>query len=190
MTTNVFVYLSTLPAVSCSATVVHVLADRQPVQRQRLRDHERRRRSSSAAARSHRRRWRPCRSRRAGADRSAAASASATGGSCRRRSAAGTPPTPDRCVFVSALVSTTFGAGAAGVGVDDARDLHGLRVGALIELEHVAGRAAGRLASRICVSPGAAAGAPAVAELGCSVVACVAHVATGPLVSISSAIVL
>ncbi len=41
VTTNVFVYLSVWPAVSWSAAVVRVLADREPVERERLRDHER-----------------------------------------------------------------------------------------------------------------------------------------------------
>ena len=47
-----------------------------------------------------------------------------------------------------------------------------------------------RLASRIDVSPALAAGAPAVALFGCSVVGDVPHTATGPLVSICSVIVL
>ena len=97
---------------------------------------------------------------------------------------------PDRCVFVTALVSTTFVPGAGGVGVTM---LAIVTVSAFVPWSSWSMSPTARpvvLASRSCVSPGAAAGAPAVAELGCSVVACVAHVATGPLVSISSAIVL
>ena len=65
-----------------------------------------------------------------------------------------------------------------------------LGVRALVELEHVAGRAAGRAREPELRVARSGRRAPTVAALGCSVVACVAHVATGPFVSISSAIVL
>ena len=73
--------------------------------------------------------------------------------------------------------------------IDDARDLHGLRVGALIDLERVAGGAARQAREPDLRVTGAAAGAPGVADVACSVVGVGAHVANGALVSISSGIV-
>jgi hypothetical protein len=89
---------------------------------------------------------------------------------------------PDRCAFVTAPVRTTFVPGAGGVGVTM---LSIVTSSAFAPWSSWSSSPTTRpvvLARRSCVSPGAAA--------ACSVVACVAHVATGPFVSIKSAIVL
>ena len=96
--------------------------------------------------------------------------------------------TPLRWFFVSALVSVTFGAGAAGAGVTMLAIFTVSALAPLIELERVAGGAAGQAREpdrRVAVG-----GRSARARVGCSVVGAVPQIATGPLVSISSAIVL
>src|ERR1700742_2755501 len=92
--------------------------------------------------------------------------------------------------FVSALARVTFGAGAPG---EEVSTLAILTISAFGPRSSCSVSPAARpvtLASRICVSPALAAGAPVVALLGCSVVADVPQIASGALVSISAAIVL
>ena len=86
-------------------------------------------------------------------------------------------------------LSVTFGAGGRR-RVGNARDPHRFRVLRLVEDEHVtdgASRGAREAQARIARD---GARAFAAADVACSVVACVAHVATGPCVSISVAMVL
>ena len=92
--------------------------------------------------------------------------------------------------FVSAAVSVTFGAGAAGAEVSTLAIFTSSALGPRSSWSVSPAVRPVTLASRMPVSPILAAGAPAVALFGWIVVGVGPQMATGPLVSISAAIVL